>query len=320
MVSDESSIELQLPDPVSVFDLEMEDGAIIRIRQHGDPDKPVRIYLSHGNGFAIDGYLPFWGPLCERAELIVFDFRNHGQNPPANATNHDYPQMTRDLERVFQEVTARLGPKTGVGAFHSMSARAAMKHAIEIGWRWDALVLYDPPNFPPEGHPLFEPMRAFELKLAEWARGRRETFADPAEMAEEYAGARAHSRWAAGAHDLMARAILRRDDSGDRAGGARDDEWVLSCPVELEAVIYEAALTLNLWPRFEEYGGPTMLIGADPEMEFVPPTGKANQALAGESGYDYKAIPGTGHLLQLEKPNECIEAMVRFLAKCGIAI
>ena len=91
MSPDETPMQLEVPAPRTAFDLEMEDGAIIRIRQHGDPDKPVRLFLSHGNGFAIDGYLPFWGPLCERAELIVFDFRNHGQNPPAGAANHDYP-------------------------------------------------------------------------------------------------------------------------------------------------------------------------------------------------------------------------------------
>ena len=63
--------------------LMMDDGAIIRIRQHGNPDGP-RLALSHGNGLAIDGYLPFWGPLRERYELILFDFRNHGQNPTAS--------------------------------------------------------------------------------------------------------------------------------------------------------------------------------------------------------------------------------------------
>ena len=37
-----------------------------------------------------------------------------------------------------------------------------MKHAIEIGWRWDALVLVDPPNVPPVDHPRYAPMEAFE--------------------------------------------------------------------------------------------------------------------------------------------------------------
>ena len=43
-----------------------------------------------------------------------------------------------------------------------MSGRTAMKHAVEIGWRWDALVLFDPPNVPPTGHPLYKAMEVFE--------------------------------------------------------------------------------------------------------------------------------------------------------------
>ena len=46
-------------------------------------------------------------------------------------------------------VTAELGRRTTVAVMHSFSGRTAMKHAIEIGWRWDGLVLYDPPNVPP---------------------------------------------------------------------------------------------------------------------------------------------------------------------------
>ena len=64
-----------------------------------------------------------------------------------------------------------------------MSGRTAMKHAIEIGWRWDALVLFDPPNVPPPDHPRYAAMEAFENKLTEWALGRRRRFASIDELA-----------------------------------------------------------------------------------------------------------------------------------------
>jgi hypothetical protein len=54
------------------------------------------------------------------------------------------------------------GRKTA-GLFHSMSARTAMKHAIEIGWCWDALVLLDPPNVPPSE--TYAAMEVLEHKL-----------------------------------------------------------------------------------------------------------------------------------------------------------
>jgi pimeloyl-ACP methyl ester carboxylesterase len=94
-----------------------------------------------------------------------------------------------------QEVIARLGEKPTAGLFHSMSARTAMKHAIEIGWRWDALVLFDPPNVPPSGHPTYTAMEMFEHKLTEWAHQRRRRFATDAELAEEYLQSRATVRW-----------------------------------------------------------------------------------------------------------------------------
>ena len=46
---------------------------------------------------------------------------------------------------------------------------------------------------------------------------------------------------------------------------------------------------------------------------------QANQALAAEQGYDYDFVSGTGHLLQIEKPSECVRLVEAFLGKCGIA-
>ena len=42
--------------------------------------------------------------------------------------------------------------------------------AIERGQRFDALVLFDPPNVPAPGHPVHATMVAYEHKLADWAR------------------------------------------------------------------------------------------------------------------------------------------------------
>ena len=70
---------LEVPEPRDVFDVAMDDGAVLRLRRHGAGDADLRMYLSHGNGFAVDGYVPFWQPLADRFELIVFDFRNHGR-------------------------------------------------------------------------------------------------------------------------------------------------------------------------------------------------------------------------------------------------
>jgi pimeloyl-ACP methyl ester carboxylesterase len=305
-----SAVGFEIPRPDEVVDVTMGDGALVRLRRYARGGA-VRVFLSNGNGFAIDGYFPFWGPLAERFELIVFDVRNHGWNPLASSgrDGHIYAQMTLDLERVVRTVATRFGQRPSVGVFHSMSARTAMKHAVEIGFPWKALILFDPPNVPPRGHRWYEAMDTFEHRLADWARERPDAFDDPSELARQYAETRAHATWVPGAHELMARAVLR----------PQDGRYRLACPREFEASIYLQAMTMNLWPRADEYGGPVKLIAADPDAKGAPAPAFANRALAEEGGYPYEAIPGTGHLLQIQKPEECRRAMLGFLAERGVA-
>ena len=299
----------EIPSPGATFEVPLEDGARIRMRRHGNPDG-VRLLVTHGNGFAADAYYPYWRQLLSQFDLLVFDFRNHGQNVPVTPSNHNYEQLARDLERVTAEVRTRLGAKKTAGIFHSMSARTAMKHAIEIGWRWDALMLFDPPYVPLKGHPLYPAMEIFENKLTEWAKSRRRRLASVAELTEEYKQSRATGRWVEGEHELMARSVLRSSPDGG---------YELTCAPENEAAIYAQALTLDLWPKASEFGGPVKLVGCDPNFKGAPATGPANQALGIEGGYDYSFVEGTGHLLQIEKPDECIRLTMEFLGKHGLA-
>ena len=300
----------ELPSPATTLDVPLEDGAVIRVRRHGNRDG-VRLLLSHGNGFATDAYLPYWRHFLADFDVMVFDFRNHGQNTPVVPSNHTYEQLTRDLEVVIQAVKAEFGERPTAGIFHSMSGRTAMKHALEIGWRWDALVLVDPPNVPPPEHPLFPPMAAFEKKLTEWARSRRRHFASVDELTEEYRQSRATARWVEGAHELMARAVLRKSPSGDG--------YELVCAPENEAAIYAQATTLNLWPDADDFDGPVKLIGCDPQVKGGPAIAAANLALGRDGGYDYSFVAHTGHLLQIEKPQETAAVTMAFLRDCGLA-
>jgi pimeloyl-ACP methyl ester carboxylesterase len=172
-------------------------------------------------------------------------------------------------------------------------------------------MLFDPPDVPPKSHPLYAGMEVFENKLTEWAKGRRRRFASIDELTEEYRQSRATARWVEGEHELMARSVLR--GSPDGSG------YELTCAPENEAAIYAEALTLNLWPKATEFGGPVKLVGCDPNFKGAPATGPANQALGIEGGYDYSFVEGTGHLLQIEKPDECIRLTMEFLGKHGLA-
>jgi pimeloyl-ACP methyl ester carboxylesterase len=103
--------------------------------------------------------------------------------------------------------------------------------------------------------------------------------------------------------------VLRKSPDGEG--------YELVCDPENEATIYAQAISLNLWPAASEFGGPVKLIGCDPDTKGST-TGPANKALGAEGGYDYSFVPETGHLLQIEKPEECAKFTVEFLKRCGL--
>ncbi|MFM1814410.1 MAG: hypothetical protein RLZ98_1105 [Pseudomonadota bacterium] len=297
----------EISTPTDTFTVKMDDGADIIVRHHAKPGK-TRLYITHGNGFAVDGYRVFWQPLLADYDVVLFDTRNHGLNTPTGADGHNYLQLSRDLSTIHQEVTVRLGKAPSVGVFHSMTSRAGMKNAVELGSPYDAVAFYDPPSVPPPGHPIFEAMRTFELKLVQWATERSETYATPGELEAEYTAARASSKWLPEARADMAKAVLRKTGEG----------YTLSCRRELEASIYLAALTLDLWPTAEQVKVPSLLVGADPQGRGGPPTGPANAALAREGGFRYVGLDNAGHLLQIERPEDCRKALLDFLGDVGL--
>ena len=297
-----------IPTPRAIINVAGAGGAVIRVRRHGNPDGS-RLIISHGNGFAIDGYGAFWRGFLADFEVMAFDARNHGWNAASDPVDHDYAHMARDLDLVQAAAEAEFGRKPTAGLFHSMSAQAAMIAALEVGWRLDALVLFDPPNNPADGHPTRAAMLRYLDMLTAWAAGRRERFTEPGELAADYAAVRAGRHWSGGSHLAMAEAVLRQADRGG---------WRLRCPPALEASMYAQGIALDLWPKANAFPGPVKLIAGDPERERPDATALANEALAREGGYDYLAMPGTGHLLQLEKPQACADAVREFLVRVGI--
>ena len=293
------------PSPSTVIDVRVDDGAIFRVRRFGNPGGN-RLIISHGNGFAIDGYVAFWRQFLGDFEVVAFDARSHGWNDRADPPNHDYAHIARDLELIRVAAEGEFGKKPTAGLFHSMSAQAAMIAAMEIGWGFDALVLFDPPNNPAEGHPARAAMVAYLKTLAAWAGGRRDRFNRPGELARDYSATRAGRNWIDGSHLAVAEAVLRPIAEGG---------FELRCPRILEASMYEQGIPLDLWPPASAFPGPVKLIAADPKRDRPTPTALSNQALAREGAYDYLAMADTGHLLQLEAPAACAEATRQFLTR-----
>src|SRR5712672_579729 len=196
-------MSLAVPAPHAIIEAVAEDGARFRVRRHGVLRGP-RLLISHGNGFAVDGYFNFWSRFLGAFDVVAFDMRSHGENPRAEPAHHDYAHMTRDLDAICRAVSEEFGPKPAAGLFHSMSAQCAMLQALAGKSEFAALALFDPPNVPRPGHPVRVKMAEYEHKLAHWARHRRAHFDDPLALANEYASTRSGQRWAAGTAELMA--------------------------------------------------------------------------------------------------------------------
>lgn len=301
---------LTVPTPLAVADLAMADGAVIRVRRHGNPDGP-RIALSHGNGLAIDAYLPFWSLLSERYDIVLFDQRNHGENPLHGASGHTWDRITRDNAEIFDGIARSFGAKRVIGAFHSLSAVAAAMATLRFGPRWTPLILFDPPIFPRRGHPLESMEHGHMGDMATLARRRPERYPDPTAFAAQLASRAGFRRWVPGAHDLFARATLRPDPVGNG--------WVLRCPRELEARIFEQNIDPGVWPRLGTCPVPLFLIGADTGLEGQQAPAFLTEGLARDQGIPYAMIPETTHFLQIERPREALKAMENFLADQGFS-
>jgi len=300
-------VTIEVPAAHSTIDAVMDDGAIVHIRRHGNPAGP-RLALSHGNGLAIDGYLPFWAPLLDRYDVVVFDFRNHGRNPTHRLDHHNWPAFVGDLERIHGLIQEHFGAKRMAGAFHSLSAVSATMHTLKLGARWNPLVLFDPPFYPRDGHPLREPQVTGENLIATRAERRTPAYNDPGELARQFK--KYFPRWQPEAYELMARATLRHD--------AATGQWVLACPRDYEAHVFRSNRDTSTWHGLGRMPVPVKLIGADPDGDSGAPA-RIGKAIAAEAGVPYEAIADTSHFLQIERPAECIRAMEAFLAEHGAA-
>ena len=262
--------------------------------------------LSHGNGFSVQAYLPFWSRFIERFDLFLFDIRNHGRNPVSDRRLHNVSQFVDDSELVLRSVLSRLErKKPTIGVFHSLSTLVALHHAVR-GGRFSALVLFDPPICPPGGLP--EELEGVGARLRDTALRRHWTFESPEVMAEALSRSPVFSLVQPETLHLFARTTLRR--SVDASG------YELCCPREYEAQILEYFFLWSMTVDLDRIACPIKAIGADPT---VPYSFMPSMDLRELVRIDYDFLPDTTHLLQLEEPGACAALTIDFLEQLGLA-
>ena len=288
------------PPPAAVIEVRLDDEVTAPVRRYGNPDGP-RLLLSHGNGLAVDLYYPFWSLLLDDFDVLVFDLRNHGANPLGDPERHTVPALCRDLEAVGSAVDRGFGVRPRAGVYHSVSCLAALL-SPSVAVSYAALVLFEPPlTVPGVGRRVFE---AACRQAAARTRIRAGRFRSEGDFVELMSAQPAMARVLPEALRLMAGATLR----------PRGGSCLLRCPPDYEAKILAAIPDFARMVDPDALPLPVRVVGADPSLRhyFLPPCD-----LSGARSLDFEALPGTTHLAQLERPEECAARTVDFLKKTG---
>ena len=286
----------KVPEPLSAYDVQLDDHTVTTVRQHGNTMGP-RLVLSHGNGLAIDLYFPFWSLLADDYELIVYDIRNHGWNGVDGRNDHNIPTLIHDHDLILDTIDRVYGNKITVGIFHSLSTIIPLMSFSDL---YSALVLFDPPLCKP-GASQVELLAAAE-KAAARIRRRGNRFKTREEFADFLRYIPTFARVVPGVRELVADTTLRKTAEGN--------EYELRCPPEYEAQLMDYARSFFPLIDLDLLSCPTKIVGADPTLPYsYLPTFDFSNVMK----VDYDFIPEATHFLQLEKPAECAAAIREFL-------
>ncbi len=298
----EASIDWKIPEPVQVCEVGIDSRAPIVIRRHGNTEAGTRLVLSHGNGMAMDLYLPFWSLLAEDFDLFLYDQRNHGWNPVGPRREHNIPTLIRDHDLVLETIDRRFGCKPTVGVYHSVTTLVSLLGDTR---KYAALVLFDPPLLKAAVGKT-EWYEATEKAVAT-IRRRGHRFQSEEEFAGLLGFLPGFARIPHEVRKLMARTTLRRSADGQA--------FELRCPRDYEALIMEASRKFSPLLDLSVLSCPTKVIGADPS---APYSYLPTFDLSHIEELDYDFVPDSTHLLQLEQPAECAALLREFLDGKGL--
>ena len=289
----------EIPKPLAILEVPVDDGTIIILRRHGNPSGP-RLVLCHGSGLAVDLYYPFWSLLTADFDLMIYDLRSHGWNDLGTLEDHHIPAFVRDHDRILEAIESRYGIKPTVGVFHSISAVASLLSPTK-GSKYSALILFDPPLC--RAGSSYEERSMSARRTADMLRRRQYRFKSRDELEELHRFLPVFRRAVPGVLELVARTTLRESKNGEG--------YELRCPPEYEAKIFNSAPDFALSVDLLTLQCPAKIVGSDPVLSLSHLPRFDFSEIANVS-YDF--LPETTHFLQLEKPKECVVAMRDFLS------
>jgi len=294
-----------LPD-VPRFAIAAGDGAVLPVYALGGPEGAPGLLVGHANGLAAGSYTPWLRTLAADLRVFAYDARGHGgaswPEGPLEQVFH-VERFADELEQVALAVRARLGGSRLYLAGHSLGAASALRLAARGGaLPWAAALLFEPPVFPDAASPHYAEAAEKQTPLIERSARRRAEWPSPEAFAAALGARGLFQRFRP---DLLAahcRATLQPLPQGG---------WTLACPPAVESAIFRAHRVADTWQRLPAIRAPLHFIGGDPDL---PERGWVSVVLpemaARVPGARFTALPGTGHMMIFEQPEQCRELVL----------
>ncbi|MDK3256250.1 alpha/beta fold hydrolase [Blastococcus capsensis] len=303
--------------------VEADDGVLLSVEEIGPRDAPLTVVFVHGYTLSMASWTFQRRTLAAelatenghrpQARLVFYDQRGHGSSGRGAAARSTIEQLAADLETVL-DARAPRGPVVLVG--HSMGGMTIMGLAAArpelFGTRvvGSALLSTSSGNLAelrfglPE---MLTRLRAAVLPVAAWTMRHRPTIAERTR------------RIAADLVSAATKALSFGSADVDPALVRYVDAMIAGTPVDVIAEFYPALAGLDETGRLEPLGQvPTLVLTGDRDTMIPKEHSELiveRLAHSGENAVEHVVVPGAGHMVLLEAPDEVSSALTRLLRR-----
>jgi pimeloyl-ACP methyl ester carboxylesterase len=327
-----SDAELREDDPLGASSrradrtalVQADDGVLLAVDEVGPLDAPLTVVFVHGYSLsmaswtfqrrALGAQLATANGHRPAARLVFYDHRGHGSSSRGPAEHSTIEQLARDLAAVL-EARVPTGPVVLVG--HSMGGMTVMGladvHPELFGSRVAgvALVSTSSGNLADLDFGLPDVLtrvRAAVLPVAAWTMRRRPAFAERTR------------RLAADVVSAVTWSLSFSSTDVDPRLGRYVDSMIAGTPVDVIAEFYPALAGLDQTGALSPLRRvPTLVLTGDADK--LIPKGHSDtlvELLGGEGpDVEYVVVPGAGHLVPLERPEEVTGALAGLVRRVG---
>lgn len=302
--------------------VQADDGVLLAVEEIGPRDAPLTVVFVHGYTLSMASWAFQRRTLAAelatanghrpRARLVFYDQRGHGSSGRGASENSTIEQLARDLVSVLDARVPR-GPVVLVG--HSMGGMtiigaAALRPEL-FGTRIAGVGLISTSSGNlaeltfglPE---LLTRVRSAVLPVAAWTMRRRPAFAERTR------------RVAADLVSAATRSLSFGSADVDPALSRYVDAMIAGTPVDVIAEFYSALAGLDETGRLEPLGRvPTLVLTGDEDK--MIPKGHSDLIVERLPEAEYVVVPGAGHMVTLEAPDQVSGALSGLLRRVAAA-